>query len=259
MPKKEIPWLYSGSEIQFLPEDLIHTDQVIDLIVDSIQTKSPLSLIRIGDGELSVMSQNLVLPTEYLTKSAAWNSTHYCGVSLKQDLEDHYRMRDRCIEAVKTADLVGIFPNGEFTNKVFSAIGYKPKRVFYAFGNVYFCYVKKFVDLLISNPPLLVGRQATDFADYIQLILGVKAAGVYTDISSPEDIEKTVDFMAHQPHDWSLVSAGVNADIIAPIMAKEYGKVCIDYGHGMDVLMNPKYNGRYYFYGHKPVPPAAKG
>jgi hypothetical protein len=41
--------------------------------------------------------------------------------------------------------------------------------------------------------------------------------------------------MAKTPHNWSLVSAGVNADIIAPIMAKEYGKVCIDYGHGMNV------------------------
>ena len=251
MPKQEIPWLYSGEEIQFLPEDLIRTDEVIRMIGDSIRGKKPLSLIRIGDGELSVMAQNIVLPTEYLKKSAAWNSTKYCGVSLKQDLENHYSMRDKCIEAVKTADLVGIFPNGKFTNKVFSASGFKPKQVFYAFGNVYFCYVKEFVDLLISNPPLLVGKQASDFADYLEKILGIQVAGIYTEINSPDDLDHTIHYMAHCPHDWSLVSAGVNADIIAPIMAKEYGKVCVDYGHGMDVLLNPKYNGRYYFYGHK--------
>lgn len=251
MPKHEIPWLYLGSEIQFLPEDLIHTDTVVQTIVDCVKKKVPLSLIRIGDGELSVMAQDIVLPTEYLKKSAAWNSTKYCGVSLKQDLENHYSMRDKCIEAVKNADLVGVFPNGEFTNKVFSAIGFRPKQVFYAFGNVYFCFSKEFVDLLISDPPLLVGKQAADFAAYLEKTLGVQAAGVFTEINSPEDLDKTIDYMAHFPHDWSLVSAGVNADIIAPIMAKEYGKVCIDYGHGMDVLMNPKYQGRYYFYGHK--------
>ncbi len=252
MPKHEVPWLYSGSEIQLRPEDLIKTDAVVKTIADSVKRKAPLSLIRIGDGELSVMAQEIVLPTEYLKKSAAWNSTKYCGVSLKQDMEQHYFMRDKCIEAVKAADLVGIFPNGEFTGKVFSAIGFKPERVFYAFGNVYFCFVKEFVDLLISNPPLLVGKQAADFADYLEKTLGVQAAGIFTEINSPEDLEQTIHYMAHCPHDWSLVSAGVNADIIAPIMAKEYGKVCIDYGHGMDVLMNPKYHGRYYFLGHKP-------
>ena len=102
MPKQEIPWLYSGEEIQFLPEDLIRTDEVIRMIGDSIRGKKPLSLIRIGDGELSVMAQNIVLPTEYLKKSAAWNSTKYCGVSLKQDLENHYSMRDKCIEGFVT-------------------------------------------------------------------------------------------------------------------------------------------------------------
>lgn len=251
MPKQEIPWLYPGREIQFSPEDLMHTDEVIRMIVGSVRTKAPLSLIRIGDGELSVMAQNFALPTEYLKKSAAWSSVKYCGVSLKQDFENHYFMRDKCIEAVKSADLVGVFPNGEFTDKVFSAIGFRPKRVFYAFGNVYFCFVKEFVDLLIADPPLLVGKQAGDFASYLEKTLGVHAAGIYTEINSPDDLERTIQYMAHCPHDWSLVSAGVNADIIAPIMAKEYGKVCIDYGHGMDVLMNPKYEGRYYFYGHK--------
>lgn len=251
MTKNEVPWLYSGSEIQFLPEDLIQTDTVVKRISDCVKRKVPLSLIRIGDGELSVMAQNIVLPTEHLKKSAAWNSEKYCGISLKQDAENHYRMRDKCIEAVKSADVVGVFPNEEFTNKVFSAIGCRPKQVFYAFGNVYFCFIKEFVDLLISDPPLLVGNQAADFADYLKKTLGVQAAGIYTEINSPEDLEQTIDYMAHCPHGWSLVSAGVNADIIAPVMAKKYGKVCIDYGHGMDVLMDPKYDGRYYFLGHR--------
>jgi hypothetical protein len=251
MPKNDVPWRYAGSEIQFHPEDLIETNTVVKKIVDCVKRKVPLSLIRIGDGELSVMSQSIVLPTEYLKKSAAWNSAEYCGVSLKQDLENHYFMRDKCIEAVKNADLVGVFPDGEFTSKVFSAIGFRPSHVFYAFGNVYFCFIQEFVDLLISDPPLLVGNQAADFADYLAKTLGIQAAGIYTGIHSPEDLDQTIDYMAHCPHDWSLVSAGVNADIIAPIMARKYGKVCIDYGHGMDVLMNPKYNGRYYFIGHQ--------
>lgn len=247
----DIPWLYNNQEIMFLQEDLIPTEDVIKRMVNCVYEKSPLSVIRVGDGELSVMSQNITLPTEYLKKSTAWSSTDYCGVSLKQDVEENFIIRDRCIEAVKNADIVGVFPNGEFTNKFFSSINFRPNNVFYAFGNVYFCFMKAFVDLIISKPPLLIGQQANDFSQYIHKILGATVAGTYTNIHSPKDIEKTIEYMKNTPHDWSLVSAGVNADIIAPIMAKEYGKVCIDYGHGMDVLMNPKYAGQYYFLGHK--------
>jgi hypothetical protein len=43
-----------------------------------------------------------------------------------------------------------------------------------------------------------------------------------------------------------LVSAGVNDNIIAPIMANKYGKVCVDYGQGMNTLLDAKYGTRYY-------------
>lgn len=247
---KVVPWIYAGSEVEFTKADLTSTNDIINTIVTSVQTKTPLSVIRIGDGELSVMAEDIVLPASYLTKSAAWSNTNYCGVCIKQDIQNNYVMRDKCIDAVKNADFVGIFPNGNFTSRVFSAINFKPPKVFYAFGNLGFCNKKEFVDLIVSHPPLLVGKLAKDFADYIYKILGVKAAGYYTDIRCPEDIDKTIEYMANTPHDWSLVSAGVNADIIAPIMAKKYGKVCIDYGQGMSTLLNPKFKGRYKFYGH---------
>lgn len=249
---EDIPWLYPGWEIQIHKEDLMSINEVLQIIVDSIHAKKPLSVIRIGDGELYVMSQNIVLSSEYLAKyNIAWNSTKYCGVSLKQDMLNNFKMRDRLIDAVKTADLVGVFPNGVFTNKMFSALHFKPARLFYAFSNLSFCKVKCFVDMLKADPPLLVGKPSKDFADYLEKALGVHVPGYFTDISCPEDIDKTIEIMARTPHNWSLVSAGVNADIIAPIMAKEYGKVCIDYGHGMNVLMEEKYNGRYYFYGQR--------
>lgn len=251
MPNKKIPWLHDGKEVRILPKDLMKTENAVSLISECVKNSKPLSLIRVGDGELSVMAQNTVLPTEYLKKSAAWGSTDYCGVCLKDDLANNYVMRARCIEAVKSADLVGLFPNEEFTDRVFSFIKYKPDKIFYAFANVQFCFVTEFVNLIISNPPLLVGRRADRFAEYIKEKLGVTAAGVYTDIKSSADIEKTISFMSGTPHEWSLVSAGVNADIIAPLMARRYGKVCLDYGQGMDVMVDPKYNGDYYFYGYR--------
>jgi hypothetical protein len=158
-------------------------------------------------------------------------------------------MRDRCIQAIKDADMVGVFIEDEFINRVFSSMQYKPANVCYAFVNVWFCYMKAFVDLIRESPPLLVGALAKEFAAYLHEHLGVTVPGVYTAITCPGDIDRTVEYMASIPHDWSLVSAGVNADVIAPIMAKQHGKVCIDYGQGMDTLLNIKYGGRYYLYG----------
>jgi hypothetical protein len=111
---------------------------------------------------------------------------------------------------------------------------------------VQLCYIKKFVDLIKENPPLLIGKLAQQFADLLKRELNIDVPGVFTDINGIDDIPKTIECMKNIKHDWSLVSAGVNADIISPIMAREYGKVCIDYGQGMDVLLNSKYDGQYY-------------
>lgn len=250
MITSDIPWLHPGREVTFSDGDLIPPEKIVQTIVKSVRAKTPLSLVRVGDGELSVMAQDLALPSEYLAKSAAWSSTDYCGVCLRQDRQEGYKMRNRCIEAIKSADLVGVFPRDPFTDKVFSAAGFKPQKVFYAFCNLNFCADKDFAGLIAENPPLLVGSLAKDFAGYLREILGVRVPGAYTEIGCPEDIEKTVAFMKSTPHDWSLVSAGVNADVIASLMAKEYGKVCLDFGQGMDVYLNPKFKGQYRFWGH---------
>ncbi len=250
MKYENTPWLYPGWEISFSPEELMSIDEVVEIIVNSVKTRTPLSLVRVGDGELTVMSQNICLSSEYLSNHIAWKTTDYCGVSLREDMLDQYKTRDRLIESVKTADLVGVYPRGIFTSKVFSAIHFKPSRLFFIFSNLNLCTRKSFVDLIIESPPLLVGRLSEQFAGYIKETLGVQVPGYYTGQYGPNDIEKTIEFMASIPHDWSLVSSGVNADLIAPIMAKQYGKVCVDYGQGVNVLLDPKYKGKYKFYGH---------
>jgi hypothetical protein len=99
-------------------------------------------------------------------------------------------------------------------------------------------YNKNFVNLIKENPPLLIGSMSKHFYKFLYDELGVKAKGYYTDITCPADIDKTVDYMNSVEHDWSLISAGVNAKIISNIMAKQYGKVCVDYGQGMSTLVD---------------------
>ena len=235
-------WISPKNDIQFNLSEQLTNDQLVDIIYDKIKTKTPFSLIRIGDGELAVLSQELVLSQNWLKKNIWWyGNKSYCGITMP-DL----KTRDIFIHSIKQANMIGVYCDDEFTNRIFSAIDYKPKQHCYAFANVQLCYIKKFVNLLRENPPLLIGRLAQQFANLLKRDLNINVSGIYTDINGIDDIPKTIEYMKNIKHDWSLVSAGVNADIISPIMAREYGKVCIDYGQGMDTLLDSKYNGQYY-------------
>lgn len=70
--------------------------------------------------------------------------------------------------------------------------------------------------------------------------LGVKVPGT-VEINNYEEIDRCLKEMTQIPHQWSLVSAGVNAVIIAATMANKWGKVSIDFGHAPDNVMAPNY------------------
>ena len=163
MAYEDVPWKYTTCEVKFTPDELISDEIIMDTINDCISNQLPFSLIRIGDGELTVMSQDLALTQQWLRKNVAWYDGYdYCGVKLPD-----YDMRDKLIQSVKDADVIGVFPNDEFINRCFSAITFKPEKVCYAFANVGWCYRKKFVDLIKQYPPLLIGHLAKYFDKFI--------------------------------------------------------------------------------------------
>jgi hypothetical protein len=230
---KNYQWLTKECNIRFSTKEQISNSKLIDIIADKVKNKMPFSVVRIGDGEMAVLSQDIVLSHDWLKRNIGWyGQKYYCGITMP----DH-NTRDRLIESIKNADAIGLFADDEFVDRIFSAINFKPNVHFHAFTNVFLCFEKKFVDLIRTTPPLLVGMKSQLFADFLKKELNVDVPGVYTNVSCPEDIPMVIEYMKETPHDWSLISAGVNACIIAPIMAKEYGKVCIDYGQGMDTLL----------------------
>jgi hypothetical protein len=239
---KNYQWLTHDCHIRFTTAEQISNTNLVETIAESIIQKLPFSLVRIGDGEEAVLAQDTVLSHDWLKRNIGWyGSKSYCGITMP----DH-ETRDRLIQSIKDADVVGIFTHDEFVDRIFSYLNYKPSLHCHAFANVFLCHEKEFVDLIRNNPPLLIGAKAKLFEDFLKQELDVDVKGVYTHITCPEDIPATIEYMTNTPHDWALVSAGVNACLIAPIMAKQYGKVCIDYGQGMDTLLDSKYGGKYY-------------
>jgi hypothetical protein len=216
--------------------DFVGVPTIVNQIADALVGHRPYSLVRIGDGENIVMAQEKVLSLEWIGTNVGWShSTGYCGAALP-----NLELRDRMVKAVKQADMVGVFACDDLTQRIFSAFDIKPRSIFYAFDNLYMPMYKPFVDLIRKYPPLLVGNPAGRFAAYLHEKLGITVPGTVA-INGYNELDTCIRQMAAIPHQWSLVSAGVNALVIADTMASEYGKVSIDFGHAPDNVMAPDY------------------
>ena len=223
--------------VKLVGKDFVPLGVTVQRIAEALAQNRPFSLARIGDGENIVLAQETVFSLDWIGKNVGWShSSNYCGAVLP-----NLALRDRMAAALKEADIIGVFAGDALTEKAFTALGIHPKAITYAFDNLQMPMYKPFVDLIRAYPPLLVGRPAERFAALLLDKLGVRVPGVVMNINSADDIDVCMEEMARIPHRWSLVSAGVNADIIAPEMAVRYGKVSIDFGHAPDNVMSPLY------------------
>lgn len=221
--------------VKLVGKDFVPLGVTVQRIAAALAENKPFSLARIGDGENIVLAQETVYSLDWISKNVGWShSPNYCGAVLP-----NLALRDRMAAALKEADIIGVFGGDTLTEKTFAALGIQPKAINYAFDNLYMPMYKPFVDLIRAYPPLLVGRPAERFAALLYDKLGVKVPGVVMNINSADDIDACLEEMVRIPHQWSLVSAGVNADVIAPEMAARYGKVSIDFGHAPDNVMSP--------------------
>ncbi len=231
--------MYSGVtllSIIFRPEDYATAEVIVENISNSLFSGKPFSLIRLGDGELTVLAQELVYSLDWIEKNVPWaGSNYYCGVTLP-----NLELRDRMIESIAKADMVGVFADDDFTRRVFKVLGIQPRSICYAFENIYLPMFKPFVDLIRRYPPLLVGRPAEQFARFLYEKLGVVVPGTVS-INGYEELDSCIEAMARIGHEWSLVSAGCNATVICTTMAEQWGKVAIDFGHAPDCAMSLDY------------------
>lgn len=222
--------------VPFSPEEYTSAEEIVDRIGYSLSWGRPFSLIRLGDGELMVLAQELIYSFDWIEKNVPWgNSNTYCGVRLP-----NLELRDRMVDSITKADMVGVFADDDFTLQVFNALNIQPRSICYAFENIYLPMFKPFVNLIRRYPPLLVGRPAEQFARYLYETLGVVVPGTVP-IDGYEEIELCIEAMSGISHDWSLVSAGCNATVICTAMAEQWGKVAIDFGHAPDNAMSPDY------------------
>ncbi|NLW59043.1 MAG: hypothetical protein GX073_01690 [Firmicutes bacterium] len=234
----------------FPDEKLLSELEVLHRIHRALRQKKPFSLVRIGDGENIVLAQGTFLSNKELEQTYWVRDSRTGGKGV--DLPN-LTLRDRMLKGIKAADIVGICrqQNDEvsaptkfkraLTNKIFDHYNLQPRALCYVFCNRKMVAYRYFWKIIHQYRTLLISKWAADYAKRI--------TSKYTNL--PPRIVGTINFEHYDQipavlkkagqyeFDLALISAGVNAVILAPALAKRYKKVAIDFGKTMMYTVRP--------------------
>ncbi|GGG83379.1 hypothetical protein GCM10010918_46240 [Paenibacillus radicis (ex Gao et al. 2016)] len=215
---------------------LMSVEQVADRIALALDQQTPLSVVRLGDGELLAMAQETVMPVEAVRQEGGFLS--YAGIEVP-----NLAVRDQLREAVRRADIVGIpvlrQPNYQLlAGSVLQAHGIDIRSRPFADSLVnYGLYKGGYLQrLLQGRRVLLIGNKADALSSALSGY-GVTVAGVVTPVNGVGDASRAAAEAQHHAFDLALVSAGISAVLIAEELARITGKVVIDFGHMADSII----------------------
>jgi hypothetical protein len=208
--------------------------RVISIIEKALAQKKSFSLGRFGIGEISFLSW----PTNPLLLESFKRYQSYAGITCSPQL-----IKDELVTALKTVDMAGLVASWKLddwamqTNRVLEQLRIMPRTICCAWvmhdmvrdGSVWHLLNKKKV--------ILLGRRSMEAAPIL------KEKGVYvTGAVSLDGYEELANVSQSALNDleWeiALISAGVPATILAPRLAKASGRIAIDFGHALDIILD---------------------
>jgi hypothetical protein len=215
---------------------LLTPDQVHAHLASALANRSPMSLVRLGDGELLTLAQDTVLSVDEVRRRGPF--LPYAGVNVPD-----YAARDRLIESVRRAAIVGI-PRYRLRNfqplafDVFRAFGldFRTKSLTDSQMNFMLNQSGLLRLLLEGRRVLLVGNKAPELAPVLQR-RGLMISGVVAPVHGVPDADRVMGEICRHEFDIALISSGVSAVILAERTANELGKVAIDFGHLADSMV----------------------
>lgn len=214
---------------------LLHPSQIFGELEAALRTNVPMSVVRLGDGELLTLAQEVVYDPERIKKEGAFLS--YAGVNIP-DLST----RDHLVQAINEASIIGIpklrLPNFQpLMFSVFRAHGIDFRRLRLTDSTInYMLYQHGYYSkLLPGRRVLIVGNMALPLRDVL-VNHGINVIDAITPVEGVKDIPRVMAEISLCDFDIALVASGVAAVIITQRIASELGKVALDFGHLADSL-----------------------
>ncbi|MGC5775058.1 hypothetical protein J4O75_22240 [Paenibacillus pabuli] len=205
-------------------------------IQGALDTQRPLSVVRLGDGELLTLAADTVLPGEQVQELAPF--LPYAGVP--RSTPD---IRAALAEAIRGADWVGVPISRAPTFQgllfpVFRHFGMDWSRLNLTSSTINYSLHQSglLLHVLHGRRVLLVGSRAAELGALLHS-RGIHVTGVISAVEGVADIPRVMQQTAEHSFDIALVAAGIPAVILCRRMAGELGRVAIDFGHLADKLV----------------------
>ncbi|MBY0115238.1 GT-D fold domain-containing glycosyltransferase [Paenibacillus xylanexedens] len=231
----------------------LEMEGVLDQLEAALLEHRPLSLVRVGDGENIVMSQETVWPTEQVLQERWAKKANLGQKGLRLP---NPKLRDEVAASLQRADIVGILPRGDstinapdylkrpLTDMVFAHFGISPPLTCHACVNRELAQNPRFWQMLAGKRVLLVTREIE--ALRVMLERDPYNLNIVTALpfDSYEQMDETLHWIQNNQHtfDVALFSCGVNAVILAERTAALAGKVAIDFGKANNIILKGRAN-----------------
>ncbi|MEK4370046.1 GT-D fold domain-containing glycosyltransferase [Paenibacillus sp. FSL R5-0473] len=231
----------------------LEMEGVLDQLEAALLEHRPLSLVRVGDGENIVMSQETVWPTEQVLQERWAKKANLGQKGLRLP---NPKLRDEVAASLQRADIVGILPCGDstinapdylkrpLTDMVFAHFGISPPMTCHACVNRELAQNPRFWQMLASKRVLLVTREIE--ALRVMLERDPYNLNIVTALpfDSYDQMDETLHWIQNNQHtfDVALFSCGVNAVILAERTAALAGKVAIDFGKANNIILKGRAN-----------------
>lgn len=231
----------------------LEMEDVLDQLEAALLEHRPLSLVRVGDGENIVMSQETVWTTEQVLQERWAKKANLGQKGLRLP---NPKLRDEVASSLQRADIVGILPRGDSTIKapdylkrpltdmVFAHFGISPPLTCHACVNRELAQNPRFWQMLAGKRVLLVTREI----EALRVMLEREPYNLNIVTALPFDsydqMDDTLHWIQNNQHtfDVALFSCGVNAVILAERTAALAGKVAIDFGKANNIILKGRAN-----------------
>ncbi|RRJ67327.1 hypothetical protein EHV15_00600 [Paenibacillus oralis] len=216
---------------------LLQASDVFAAADQALRAGRPLSIVRLGDGELLTLAHDTVLLAEEAMRWGAF--LPYAGVQLPDPAA-----REALAAAVRTAGIIGV-PESRHPSyqglmfPVFRHYGidYRTLRLTSSTINYELNEEGYFAKLLKGRRVLLIGDKAFALAEFLRL-RGADITGCIAPVNGVHDVPRVLKLARGFPFELALVAAGIAAVILCERLAGEHGKVALDLGHLANKLIN---------------------